>query len=431
MYYTDDVIEQSTEQKLLLHLLPLLCLVAMAGTLNQLSLQYAASALGQALDLDATQLGIAENLFCLGYLAASLPAAWLLLRFGPRLWISGAVLATGCMALAQALVWDAGSLYAVRLLLGVAEAGLPPAMVFYLMQWMPEQHRPKGIVALVAAAALVPLFAGELSQFILWIAGWFGFDNWRCLFVVEGLPTLWLGLHVPGRTPEAPAEVSWLPPSERLWLLDRLGQSAAAGAALRFADGLRNVAAWKLAAVQGIVGLVGGSLGMWVPLAMQQSGYVRPGIGFAIMLIAAAIGMGSAVGAGLVWHERAQWRRVLIVGLAVAGVCLGIAAALPFGIAAVLMLAVVAMIVPGMLALSWVMAPCVLAGVAAASGFALVSMAGTLGYFAAGGLAAVQNDAGGRCIVLAVACFVAAWLVRGLDGRHPAGLTASAVTPGE
>ena len=331
MYYTDDVIEQSTEQKLLLHLLPLLCLVAMAGTLNQLSLQYAASALGQALDLDATQLGIAENLFCLGYLAASLPAAWLLLRFGPRLWISGAVLATGCVALAQALVWDAGSLYAVRLLLGVAEAGLPPAMVFYLMQWMPEQHRPKGIVALVAAAALVPLFAGELSQFILWIAGWFGFDDWRCLFVVEGLPTLWLGLHVPGRTPEAPAEVNWLPPSERLWLLDRLGQSAAAGAAMRFADGLRSVAAWKLAAVQGIVGLVGGSLGMWVPLAMQQSGYVRPGIGFAIMLIAAAIGMGSAVGAGLVWHERAQWRRVLIVGLAVAGVCLGIAAALPFG----------------------------------------------------------------------------------------------------
>jgi hypothetical protein len=95
------------------------------------------------------------------------------------------------------------------------------------------------------------------------------------------------------------------------------------------------------------------------------------------------------------------------------------------------MLAVVAMIAPAILALTWVLAPCVVAGAAAAAGFAALNVAGTLGYFAAAGLAAVRSDAGGRCLVLAVACFVAAWLVRGLDGRHPAELTASAVTPGE
>lgn len=431
MSYTDDVIEQSTEQKLLWHLLPLLCLVSMAGTLNQLSLQYAAPALGAALDLSATQLGIAENLFYLGYVVASLPAAWLLLRFGPRLWITGVVLATGCIALAHALVWGAASLYALRLLLGVAEAGLAPAMVFYLVQWMPAQHRVKPIVALVAAAALVPLFAGEGSQALLWAARWFGFNDWRCLFIVEGLPTLWLGLHVPGATPEAPAEVKWLPPSERIWLLDRLAKSAAAGASMRFADGLRSVPVWKLAAIAEIIGMVGGSLGMWVPLGMQQSGYVRPDIGYVIMSIAAAIGVAATVVAGLVWHEQAQWCRAVAVGLASAGVCLGIAAVLPFGIVAVLLLAVVAMVVPAMLALIWVMAPCVVAGAAAAAGFAFVSMATVLGYFVAGGLAAVQIEAGMRCVVLALACFVAAWLMRGLDGRHPADLTATAVTPGD
>jgi MFS family permease len=431
MYYTDDVIEQSAEQKLLWHLLPLLCLLAMAGMLNRLSLGYAAPALGPALDISATQLAIAENLFGVGFLVASLPAAWLLLRVGARFWITGIVLATGGVALAHALVWDAASLYAVHLLLGVAEAGLLPAMVFYLTQWMPERHRAKAIAALIAAAALVPLFAAEGSYFLLLLARWFGIDDWRFLFVVEALPTLWLGLLVPARTPQAPADASWLPPSERHWLLDQLRQTVPAGAATRFADGLRSTPVRKLAAVQGIIGMVGGSLGIWVPLAMQQSGYVAPGVGLAIMLVAAAIGVAGAVASGLVLHNRAQWRRTLGVCLALAGACLGIAAVLPFGIVAVLMLAVVAMIAPAILALTWVLAPCVVAGAAAAAGFAALNVAGTLGYFAAAGLAAVRSDAGGRCLVLAVACFVAAWLVRGLDGRHPAELTASAVTPGE
>ncbi len=431
MYYTDDVIEQSTTQMLLRHLLPLLCLLSMAGMLNRLSLGYAAPVLGPEMEFSATQLGIAENLFCSGYLLASLPAAWLLMRFGPRRWITGIALATGAIALAHALVWDAASLYAVHLLLGVAEAGLLPAMVFYVVQWMPEQHRAKAIVALIAAAALVPLIAAQGSQVLLLMARWFGFGDWRFLFVVEGLPTLWLGLHVPAWTPEAPAEVSWLPPSERHWLLDQLRRTVPPGATTRFADGLRSGPLRRLASIQGVIGLVGGSLGMWVPLGMQQTGYVPPGVGFAIMLLAAAIGVAGAVAAGLVWHLREQWRRALGAGLALAGVCLGVAAVLPFGIVAVLMLAVVAMVVPGILALTWVLAPCVVAGAAAAAGFAALSMAGTLGYFAAAGLAAVQSDAGGRCVVLAVACFVAAWLVRGLDGRHPAKLTASAVTPGE
>ena len=178
-------------------------------------------------------------------------------------------------------------------------------------------------------------------------------------------------------------------------MLDHLRGNVAPGAPVRFADGLRNVPMRKLAAVQGIIGLVGGSLGLWVPLAMQQSGYVPPDVGNAIMLTASAIGVAGAVVAGLIWDRRSYWRRALAVCLALAGICLGTAAVLPSGIVAVLMLAIVAAIVPAILALAWILAPCVLAGAAAAAGFAVLSMSGTLGDFAAAGLAVARLDAAG------------------------------------
>lgn len=431
MYYDDSVIERSTEQKLLWHLLPLLCLLSMAGMLNFLSLAYAAPAMVAELQLNDTQPAIAENLFCAGYLLASLPAALLILRFGATRWITGVVLASGVIALAQAVIWDARSLYIIRLLLGMAEAGLLPAMVFYLAQWMPERHRAKAIVALIASGALVPLFASEVANFLLLLGPWFDIGDWRFLFVAEAVPALWLGLHVPGRTPRALVDVGWLPPSERLWLLDQLRQTVPPGAAMRFADGLRSSQTWKLAAVQGIIGLVGGSLGMWVPLAMQQSGYVPPTVGAAIMIAASVVGVGGAAAAGLVLDRRSRWRLALAACLALAGICLGAAAVLPYGIIAVALLAVVAAIAPAIVALTWVLAPCVLAGAAAAAGFAALSMAGMLGYFAAAGLALVRGDAGGRCLILAAACFAAAWLVRGLGGRNPAEVAAPATTPGK
>ena len=431
MYYDDSVIEQSTTQLLLRRLLPMLCLLAMASALNRLTLGYAASDLGAELSLTDAQLQFANTLFCLGWLAASLPAAWLLLRFGAPRWISGIVAAVGAITIAHALVQDAESLYAMHLLLGVAEAGVVPAMVFYLAEWMPEQYRAKTIAALVAAAALVPLLGGPASSVILLAGRWFGIPDWRFLFVLEGLPTLWIGLHVPWMLPRAPADASWLPASERIWLLDQLGRNMPSPAAARFTDGLRNLPTRKLAAMHAVILLVGASLGMWVPLAMQRTGYVPPGVGAAIMTTAAVIGVILIAAAGLLPGRRPQWCWALAICFALAGVCLATAAVLPYGIVAVLMLAIVACIAPAILALTWMLAPCLVAGAAAAAGFAILGMTGMLGEFGAVGLAAVRYDANTRCMVLALACLASAWLAWKLEGPRVADVTAPVASPGE
>jgi ACS family tartrate transporter-like MFS transporter len=428
MYYTDSVIEESAVRMLLWRLLPPLCLLSLADMLNRLSLGYAETAMGAALHLGDMRLRIAINLFSVGYLAAGLPAAWLLLRVGARRWITVIVLVLAGIAIAQALVLNAASLYAVRLLLGVAEASLLPALIFYITQWMPEAHRAKAIAPLIATAALVPILSGPGSDVLLLLGGWFGVSNWLFLFMVEGLATLWLGLHVPGGLPRAPDDRSWLPASERLWLRDQLSGNLAPGTATRFVRGLRSPSIWKLAAVLGITGLVGGSLGLWVPLAMQPAGYLPPNVGAGIMIAASVIGVAGAAAIGLVAGRRSHWRLALALCLTLAGISLGAAAVLPFGTVAVLMLAIVAATVPPIVALTWVLAPYVVAGDAAAAGFAVLSMAGTLGYFIAPRFAMVRSDAAGRCVVLAVACLVAAWLARGLDGRHPAEQTAPVVS---
>jgi len=431
MYYDDSSIEQSTTQLLLWRLVPMLCLLAMASALNRLTLGYAAPDMGTALRLTDAQFRFADTLFYLGWLAASLPAAWLLLRCGAARWIAWIVVAAGAIGTAHAVVRDARSLYVTHLLLGVAEAGLVPAMVFYLAEWMPERHRAKAIAAIVAAATLVPLLSGPASSVIVLAGRWFGIPDWRFLFAIEGLPMLWLGLNVPWVLPRAPADPSWLPASERHWLLEQLGRNVPSPAATRFTSGLRSVPTWKLAAMHAVIGLVGGSLGMWVPLAMQSTGYVPPGVGAVIMVIASAIGVVGTVAAGFLLDRRSQWCRALVICFALTGICLATAAVLPYGIVAVLMLTIVASVAPAILALTWVLAPCLVAGAAAAAGFAILGMAGALGEFGAVGFAVVWHDANARCMVLALACLAAAWLARKLVGPSLAEVAASAASPGE
>jgi ACS family tartrate transporter-like MFS transporter len=419
MYYDDSVIEQSTVQKLLWHLLPLLCLLSMAAVLDRLSLGYAAPAIAAALHLNAAQLHRAALAFGLGGILAGLPATWLMLRYGVRRWTAGIAVAWGTIAVAQALVWSPAALTALRLLLGATEVSLVAAMVFCLRGWMPERHRAVAIGAMIAVASFTPLIAAPVSHLLLWIGRWFGITDWRWLFAVEGLPALWLGLHVPAQLPPEPPDAPWLPASERTWLATRLPQGPAEQTA-RFVGGLRSAAAWRLAAASAAVGLVADGLQVWLPLAMQPNGYVAPWIAAAVMGATALSGTAAAVAAGLRWRESRQWRRALVVGLLAVGGSLAAAGCIPNGIVAMVLLAVAASLLPGLLVLIWTLASGSLPGAAAAAGLGLVAVAGAFGATAAAGLEALCHDAAARCVVLAVACATTAWLVRGLQRSHPA-----------
>lgn len=416
MYYDDSVIEQSTVQKLIVRLLPMLCLLSMATTFATLSLGYAAPTMAPALGMTDSQLRLAGDAFYLGYLLATLPAAWLMLYIGARRLIAVLVVASGAIAMLLALAPSDTAPFFIRLLLGMAEANLLPAMVFYLCEWVPARHRGKAIPALIAAAALVPVLGGEFSNLLLFGLHWFAIaDDWRWLLFAEGVPALWFGLFVMAVLPQTFPEARWLPHPERHWLAAQRQRDMPLQSAATFVEGLRSRPIWKLAAAQGAIGLVAGSIGMWVPLAMQRSGYLDPATGAIIMGGASVVGALIALVVGLPWHNRTPWRWALTAGLVLVGFCLLVAAVLPNGTGGVLMLAIVAVLIPVIVTLTWLLAPFVLSGAAAAAGFALIGMAGALGELIASELAVVRHDAATRCVVLALACLGGAWLAFAME----------------
>ncbi|HTW71331.1 MAG TPA: MFS transporter [Acetobacteraceae bacterium] len=426
MYYEDSVIERSTVTKLLWNLLPLLCLLAIGTVLDRLDLTYAAPTMDSALHLTSDQVRHANDALDIGCLLGGLPAAAAMLILGARRWIAAIVVAWGLVTMIQGAAWSSGSLYLLRVLLGVAEVNLIPAMVFYLTEWMPPRHRSLPIAIIIAAASLGPVIGDQLANLVLIVPPLLRISQWRWLFPAEGLPAIWLGLHMLGALPQTPSEANWLPHPERHWLLMQLRDTVRLRGSSRFRDGLSSAANWKLAAARLAVGCVAGSLGMWVPLAMQQSDYLPPGDGAVIMGAATVLGALAALVTGLRWNSRPWLRRSLAIGLALAGLLLATAAELSSATAAVLALAFVAVLVPPLVALVWVLAPYVLAGSAAAAGFAVLAMAGALGELCASTLSVVRHDVTTRCFILALACLVAALLSFGMDGRRIAGKPASA-----
>lgn len=413
MVYDDRVIEYSTVRKLLWHLLPLLCLLAMAHTLDRLNLSYAAPAMNPVLRLTGPQLRAANDWFDAGYLLASLPAAWLMLQAGVRRWIVGIVLAWAIIAIGHALVWSTGSLYAVRFLLGVAEASLLPAIIFYLCDWFPGRQRTRAIAALIAAAALVPLVGDEISAFLLFVARYFGITEWRWLFLVEGLPALWLGLTMLTELPGAPADTAWLFSAERHWLQAQL--VPAAETRLSFLDGVRHRAAWRLAVVTLVAAVVAANRSVWLPLGMQQTWYVAPGTGALIMIGAVILGACGAAANAIWWRNRRQWRRGLAGCLALAGLSLVVAALVSSGGVAVGAVAVAVILLPTILTLAWALVPAFMTGPGAAAALAVVGMGGALGDAAATLLSNADDTAGWRCLAMAGLCLAASWLAARLE----------------
>jgi len=430
MYYEDSVIERSTVNKLLWNLLPLLCLLSIGHVLDRLDLTYAAPNMDSALKLTSDEVRSTDTAFYLGWLVAGLPAAAGMLFIGARRWIAAIVIAWGVISMAQAVAWSVGSLEALRFLLGMAEANLMPAMVFFLAEWMPPRHRSLPIAVIVAAAALVPVIGELLANLVQIVPELLRISEWRWLFLVEGIPAVWLGMHVLDVLPQNPPEANFLPHPERHWLIMQLRDGARPPSASRFRDGLLCMPNWKLAAARVVAASVGASLGIWVPLAMQQTDYLPPATGAEIMDGATVLGALAALVCGLRWNNRLWLRRALAMLLALAGIALLSAALLANATAAVAMIALVTFLMPPIVALTWVLAPYLLAGSAAAAGFALIGMAGALGNLGASILDAVRHDATIRCIILAAACVVAAWLSLVMD-RHRMTETAASAPAGE
>ncbi|MEV8181686.1 MFS transporter [Specibacter sp. NPDC078692] len=229
MQASDAAMRKRVVRKVSGRLLPFLGLLYLINYLDRTNLAFAAPhGLNETLGLTATTFGMASGLFFIGYLLLEVPSNLALNKFGARRWIARIMVSWGIIATLMTFVPNVGTLYVMRFLLGVAEAGFFPGIILYMTFWFPKQQRAKALAVFILAVPLSAAIGSPLSSWLITAGdGVFGLDGWRFMFLMEGLPAVILGIMCWFYLTDKPAQAKWLKPDERAWLQQQIDSEEA------------------------------------------------------------------------------------------------------------------------------------------------------------------------------------------------------------
>ena len=216
-----------------LRLMPLLVAGYVLNTLAKTNIGFAALEMNRQLGLTPQVFGLGAGLFFVSYTLFEIPSNLLMRRFGARLWLSRILILWGLAAMAMALTSGKWSFYALRLLLGLAEAGWYPGVIVYLALWFPRRFRAQSTMLFSLAIPVSAVFGNPLSGAILSLPPLLGLSSWQWLFILEGLPSVLLGLFALRWLRDRPADASWLQDDEKRALTDSLREDQQAAASGR------------------------------------------------------------------------------------------------------------------------------------------------------------------------------------------------------
>jgi ACS family tartrate transporter-like MFS transporter len=347
------------------------------------------------------------------------------MRFGARRWIARIMITWGIIATAMMLVRTPLQFYVLRVLLGVAEAGFFPGIVYYLSQWFPAEERARAGARFMIAIPLSGAVGGPLGGWLLGFDGAYGLAGWQWLFLVEGLPAVVLGVVVLRWLTERPDDASWLEPAQRAWLVSRLRaeRSAHPHGGMPPLRALASPAVWAASLPYFLMLVAWYGFVFWVPTLVRDAlgssdvdtGLVLGGIAVVAALALLAVGTSSDRTGERPLHAAA------CCAAAAAGFAL--AALGSTGTLRVLGLTLAQAGVMAFLAPFWVLPTIILSGGAAAVGIALVNAIGSVGGFVGPNVVGVLRDLTGSdtraMLVLSVTTLVAAMLCAALRW-HPA-----------
>jgi len=215
-------VEVRTMRRVAIRIVPFLMVCYFVSFLDRVNLGFAALDMVKDLDLSPTVFGLGGGIFFLSYFICEVPSNLLLERLGARRWIARIMITWGVLAAAMALVTGPRSLYAMRFLLGAAQAGFFPGVILYLTYWFPAHYRARIIGWFMVAIPVSSFLGSPVSAALLGADGWLGLRGWQWMFILEALPAVVLGLVCLFFLSDKPADARWLADDERAWLLARL-----------------------------------------------------------------------------------------------------------------------------------------------------------------------------------------------------------------
>ena len=344
------------------------------------------------LDEEAYSLG--AGIFYIGYLLFEVPSNIILLRIGARAWIARILVSWGLISSAMMFVDGPWSFAALRVLLGVAEAGFFPGIIFYLNDWFPARMRGRAVAQFMLGGVVASMVGNPISGFILdFMDQVGGLSGWQWVFLLEGLPAVALGFVTLAYLTDRPDQAGWLSPAERIWLAQQIenernqlphSRSHSLGAA--FLD----LRVWLLIAVYFTVAMGDNSYGFYIPTFLKSQ--FPDWKAWQIGLLAAAPSVVAMVGMVLVGRNsdrtgERRWHVACSAFTATLGwLTIAVAASEFLVIPGVesrwLFVVGVAVTLTGMksmLPTFWTLPPTFLTGAAAAGGIALINSVANLG----------------------------------------------------
>jgi ACS family tartrate transporter-like MFS transporter len=365
-------------------LIPFLFLLYILNFLDRVNVGFAALEMNRDLGFGPAVYGFGAGIFFIGYCLFEVPSNLVLYRTGARLWIARIMVTWGLAASAMMLVHTPWSFYLLRFLLGVAEAGFFPGIIFYLTYWFPARERARAYAWFLAAIPVCGVIGGPLSGALLGLDGWLGLRGWQWLFLLEGIPSVLVGVAVLWLLPDRPRDARWLPPADRVWLeeqlaLERSDRASSHGASLRRA--LADPLVWWLGLTYFLLVVALYGFALWLPQLVKASGdfsNFEVGVITAIPYAVAAVAM-VLVGRS---SDRTGERHLHLALPALAG-ALGFLAITRAGTTGLLIaaLSLTAFGVLGWLGPFWALPTAFLREQAAAGGIALINSMGAVGGF--------------------------------------------------
>jgi ACS family tartrate transporter-like MFS transporter len=247
----DEAIGRSAQRKAAVHLLPLLAVGYGLSYMDRINISFASLQMNRDLHFSASVYGFGAGLFFIGYALCEVPSNLLLLRFGARRWLARIMFTWGLLATATMLVRTPLEFNVLRFLLGMAEAGFYPGVIFYLTLWFPARMRARAVSRFYVSLPLSSVVMGSLAGWLLGLGGKLGLAGWQWLFLVEGLPTAVFSLVILKMLPDGPAKATWLTAEEKAWLEGQLkadGEKAHLGHSAGVAQALLEPKVWMIGA---------------------------------------------------------------------------------------------------------------------------------------------------------------------------------------
>lgn len=201
--------------KVSLKLLPLLVVIYLFAYIDRTIVGFAKLQMGADIGLSATAFGLGAGLFFIAYTLCEVPSNLLMVKFGARMWFARIMISWGVVTVAMAWTQGANSFYILRFLLGVAEAGFYPGILYLITQWYPPSVRGRIVGLFLLANPLALAIGSPISGWILEMNGYAGLEGWQWLFILMGIPPILLAFVVLKYLPNRPSEAKWLSDDER------------------------------------------------------------------------------------------------------------------------------------------------------------------------------------------------------------------------